>query len=206
LQSGILPGHEPSSWHLDRRSAGSRARRRRRGRARELGGSDLPASTIDTTYSCKVQSQHFVSLYAGVNLTVNNKAQPGGVFLNTGVHVTKRGSTTTSVNQLGVEAVKHGFKIDKSYCRHVKQQIPLKSKGLPSPPTTVTATHSGFDSEKCSTTARVLFRVRVTMTNQKPSHALLAIRDVGTKTKPVAFYNWSPQKATVYTSFACGTP
>ena len=166
----------------------------------------LPASTLDATYSCRVQSQHFVSLYAGVTLPpVNGKAQPGGVYLNTGVHVIKQGSTTTSVNQLGVEAVKHGFKIDKSSCRQVKQRIPLKPKGLPGPPNTVTPTHFGHDSENCNTTARVLFRVRVKLTNQKPSHALLAVRDVGTKTKPVAFYNWSPQKIAVYTSFGCSS-
>ncbi|HKD94427.1 MAG TPA: hypothetical protein VKB43_06925 [Gaiellaceae bacterium] len=166
----------------------------------------LPASALDVTYSCRVQSQHFVSLYAGVTLTTNGKTQPGGVFLNTGVHVIKSGTTTTSVNQVGVEAVKHGVKIDKSACRKVKQQIPLKPKGLPSPPTTVTPSHAGYDSEQCNTTARVLFRVKVKMTGQKPSHALLAIRDVGGKNKPVAFYNWSPQKVAVYTSFACGTP
>ena len=165
----------------------------------------LPASTLDATYSCRVQSQHFVNLYAGVNLTLNNKPSPGGVFLNTGVHVIKQGSTTTSVNQLGVEAVKHGFKIDKSSCRQVKQRIPLKPKGLPGPPNTVTPTHFGHDSENCNTTARVLFRVRVKLTNQKPSHALLAVRDVRTKTKPVAFYNWSPQKIAVYTSFGCSS-
>lgn len=161
----------------------------------------LPASTIDTTYSCRVQAQHFVSLSTSVNLTVNSKPQPGGVFLNTGVHVLKQGSTTTSVNQLGVEAIKHGFKIDNKYCRHVKQQVPLKSKGLPGPPTTVTPTHGGYDSENCNTTARVLFHVRIKLTNQKPSHALLAVRN--TNGKPVAFYNWSPKKATVYTSLAC---
>lgn len=165
----------------------------------------LPASTIDGTYSCRVQAQHFVSLYAGVNLTVNNKPQPGGVFLNTGVHVLKQGTTSTSVNQLGVEAIKHGFKIDKTYCHKVKAQIPLKPKGLPTPPITVTPTHEGYDSENCNTTARVLFRVRVKLTGQKPSHALLAVRDTGAKTKPVAFYNWSPQKVAVYISSACGT-
>jgi hypothetical protein len=164
----------------------------------------LPASTIDTTYSCRVQSQHFVSLYAGVNMTVDSKQQPGGVFLNTGVHVLKQGSTTTSVNQLGVEAIKHGYKIDKKYCRQVKQQIPLKSKGLPGPPTTVTPTHAGNDSENCNTTSRVLFHVRVKLTNQKPSHALLAVRN--TNGKPVAFYNWSPKKVTIYTSLACSIP
>jgi hypothetical protein len=164
----------------------------------------LPASTIDTTYSCRVQAQHFVSLYASVSLTVDNKPQPGGVFLNTGVHVVKHGGTTTSVNQLGVQAVKHGFKIDKSSCRHVKQRIPLKPKGLPGPPTTVTPTHSGYDSENCNTTARVLFRLQLKLTNQKPSHALLAVRD--TNGKPVAFYNWGPKKVTLYTSLACSTP
>jgi hypothetical protein len=165
----------------------------------------LPASTMDLTYSCRVQSQHFISLNASVTLPpVDGRAQPAVLNLTTGVKVTTHNGTTTEVSQLGVQAAKHGLKIDKSACRKVKQRIPLKPKGLPGPPTTVTATHEGYDNEDCNTTARVLFRLKLKLTNQKPSHALLAVRN--TNGKPVAFYNWGPKKVTLYTSLACANP
>lgn len=167
----------------------------------------VAASTINTTYSCRVQKAHTINLDASVTLPpVNGKAQPGVLVLSTGVKVIKQGNTTTVVSQLGVQAVKHGLKIDKSACRHVTKQIPLKPKGLAGPPVTVTATQRGFDNELCSSTARVLFRLRLTMTNQKPSHALLAVRDTGSKSRPVAFYNWTPSKVKIYLSPNCSTP
>jgi hypothetical protein len=165
----------------------------------------LPASTIDATYSCRVQAQHFISLDTSVTLPpVNGRAQPGVLSLSTGVKVIKHGDTTTVLSQLGVQAVKNGLKIDKSSCRHVKQQVPLKPKGLPTPATIVTPTLRGYDNENCNTTARVLFRLRLKLTNQKPSHALLAVRN--TNGKPVAFYNWTTKKVSIYTSLACSTP
>jgi hypothetical protein len=165
----------------------------------------LPASTIDVTYSCRVQAQHFISVNASVTLPpVNGRAQPGVLSLSTGVKVIKHGDTTTVVSQLGVQAVKNGLRIDKTACRRVKQQIPLKPKGLPTPATIVTPAVRGYDNENCNTTARVLFRLRLKLTSQKPSHALLAVRN--TNGKPVAFYNWTPKKVSIYTGLACSSP
>lgn len=165
----------------------------------------LPASTMDLTYSCRVQSQHFISLNASVTLPpVSGRAQPAILNLATGVKRVMHNGVTTEISQLGVQAVKHGLKIDKSSCRKAKQPIPLKPRGLAGPPTTVTATHQGYDNENCNTTARVLFRLKLKLTSQKPSHALLAVRN--TNGKPVAFYNWSPKKVTLYTSAACSIP
>lgn len=165
------------------------------------------SAAIDTTYSCRVASAHVVNLDASVTLPpVKGKAQPGVLALSTGVKVIKNGDTTTVVSQLGVQAVKHGLRIDKSSCHHVKQQIPLKPKGLPGPPTTVTPTLRGYDNEICDSTSRVLFRLRLKMTDQKPSHALLAVRNTGSNHRPIAFYNWSPKKVNLYTSPNCSTP
>jgi hypothetical protein len=171
-----------------------------------LAAPTLPANTSDATYSCRVQSQHVINLYASTTQPpVKNKPQPGVLVLTTGVKTVTHGDTTTTVSQVGVEAVKNGLKIDKSSCRRVKQQIPLKPKGLPSPPTTVTPTVRGFDAENCGTTGRVLVRLKLKTTNHTPSHALLAIRDVGAKSRAVVFYNWSPSKVNVFLSGSCST-
>jgi hypothetical protein len=171
-----------------------------------LAAPTLPANTNDATYSCRVASQHVVNLYASVTLPpAKSKPQPGVLVVTTGVKTVTHGDTTTTVSQVGVEAVKNGLKIDKSSCRHVKKQIPLKSKGLPGPATVVTPTLRGFDSENCGTSARVLVRLKLQTANGTPSHALLAIRNQGGKSRPVAFYNWSPSKVTVFSANTCST-
>jgi len=165
----------------------------------------MSTSTTDATFSCRVRpGQHVVQLYGSVTLaSVQSKPQPGVLVLTTGVKTITRNNTTTTVSQVGLRAVKNGLKIDKSSCRRVKQQIPLKPKGLPTPGFTVTPTHQGYDNEQCVTTARVLARIRVQTTNQVPSHALFAIRNEGPHGRPIAFYNWSPSKLTVYPGNSC---
>jgi hypothetical protein len=162
------------------------------------------STTSDATYSCRVRSQHFINLDASVTLPpVDNRRQPGVLVLTTGVKTVTRDGTTTTVSQVGLRAVKKGVKIDKSSCSRVKRRIPLKRKGLSGPPITVTTTHQGYDNEQCGTKARVLVRLRLTTTNQIPSHALLAIRNDDARRRPVAFYNWSPRKFTVYIGNNC---
>jgi hypothetical protein len=167
-----------------------------------------PAATIDATYSCRVRPQHFVDLYASATLppAANNQPQPGGLFLTTGVKTIVRNNTTVTVAQVSLQARKNSLRIDKTACRRVKHQIPLKPKGLPGPPTSVTPTLRGFDNEQCDTTARVLVRLRLKTTNHTPVHAQLAIRNDDSRSRPIAFYNWGPRKVTAYTGKTCVTP
>ena len=95
------------------------------------------------------------------------------------------------------------MRIDKSSCRRVKQQIPLKPKGLTGP-VTVTPKLFGHVSDACGpTAARVLVRLRLNTTAGAPTHALLAVRNDNAKRRPIAFYNWSPEKVSVYTANNC---
>lgn len=162
------------------------------------------ANTIDKTYSCRVNRQHFADLYASVTLPPDHgRSQPGVLNVTTGVRVSHQNGATVEVSQVSLQATKNSLRIDTKSCLRVKHQIPLKPKGLAGPPTTVTPTLFGHDSERCGTTARVLVRLRVTLTNHTPSHALLAIRDDNAKRRPIAFYNWSPSKASVYPGKSC---
>jgi hypothetical protein len=167
-----------------------------------------PASTIDKTYSCPVRREHVVDLYASVTLPpTNNQPQQSGVLnLTTGVRTIKQSGITETVSQVSLQARKNSLRIDQKSCRRVKQQIPLKPKGLSGPPTTVTRTLRGYDNEQCTTTARVLFRLRVKLTAGTPTHALLAVRNDNAKHRPIAFYNWSPRKVSLYTANGCVTP
>jgi hypothetical protein len=161
-------------------------------------------STTDATYSCRVSSQRLVDLGASVTLPPSKgRSQPGVLVVTTGTKTSTHSGVTTTVAQVGIRAVKNGVKVDTSSCSRVKRRIPLKPKGLPGPPTTVTPTLFGHDSEYCGAAARVLVRLRLTTTNRVPSHALLAIRNDNKSRRPIAFYNWSPSKITLYTGKSC---
>ena len=165
------------------------------------------ASTIDKTFSCKVRRQHFVNVYASVTLPpANNQRQPGVLSLTTVQKTIKQqNGVTVTVAQMSLSALKNSLRIDTSTCRRVKRQIPLKPKGLPKPPTTVTPTLFGHDAERCGTARRVLVRLRLSAADHTPSHALLAIRNDNAKRRPVAFYDWSPDKVDVYPGKTCGS-
>jgi hypothetical protein len=162
------------------------------------------ASTLDKTYSCRVRKQHFIDLYASVTLPpADNRAQPGVLDMITGTRVTQRNGAVVEVAQVSLQATRNSLRIDPKSCRRVKHGIPLKPKGLPGPPTRVTPSLFGHDSERCDTASRVLVRLRVQSTDHTPTHALLAIRNDNAKKRPIGFYNWSPSKVTVYTGHTC---
>jgi hypothetical protein len=85
----------------------------------------------------------------------------------------------------------------------VKQQIPLRPKGLPGPPTVATPSIFGHVNDRCVTSARVLFRLRLSSKNHVPTHALLAVRNDDAKRKPIAFYNWTARKVSGYAAKSC---
>lgn len=163
-------------------------------------------TTSDTTYSCRVRSERFINLYASITQPpAQNKPQPGLLVLTTGTKTVTKNGTTVTVSQIGLSAKKNSLRIDKTSCVHVKKQIPLKPKGLPSPPVTATPSVPRNDNETCDTAARVLVRLRLWTTDGAPTHALFAVRNDNARNRPVAFYNWSPNKFSGYTSRSCTT-
>ena len=162
------------------------------------------ASTFDKTFSCRVRHARFVNLAASATLPpVNGRRQPGGLFLTTVQKTRRENGATVTQTQVSLSARKNSLRIDMSTCRRVKQQIPLKPRGLPSPPFSLTPHNQGFDNEFCDTAGRVLVRLRFKTTNGVPSHALFAVRNDNAKRRPIAFYNWSPDKVGVYTANGC---
>ena len=162
------------------------------------------ASTFDKTFSCRVRRQHFVNFSASATLPpVNGQRQPGGLYLTTVQKRREQNGATVTLTQVSLSARKNSLRIDMSTCNRVKRQIPLKPKGLPGPAITLTPHHQGYDNERCGTTARVLVRLQFKTTNGAPSHALFAVRNDNAKSRPIAFYNWSPSKVSIYTANNC---
>ena len=167
-------------------------------------GPITPASTFDKTFSCRVRRAHFVNLSASSNIpSTNGQKQPGGLYLTTVTKSRQQNGVTVTLTQVSLSARKNSLRIDLSTCNRVKRQIPLTAKGLPSPAITVTPHHQGFDNERCGAADRVLVRLQFRTTNGVPSHALFAVRNDNAKSRPLAFYNWSPDKVSIYTANNC---
>ena len=163
-----------------------------------------PTPCTCTTVSSLVQPKWVVLGCIIATLpAVNGRRHPGGLFLTTLQKTRQENGATITLTQVSLSASKNSLRIDMSACRRVRQQIPLKPKGLPSPPFTLTPHHQGYDNEFCDTAARVLVRLQFKTTNGVPSHALFAVRNDNTKRRPIAFYNWSPDKVSVSTANSC---
>src|SRR5262245_40276416 len=89
------------------------------------------ASTLDKTFSCRVRKEHFINLSTTVTVPpVDNRPQPGGLFVTTVDKTRKVNNGVETLTQLSLSATKNSLRIDTSTCTHVKQQIPLKAKGV----------------------------------------------------------------------------
>src|SRR5215467_671099 len=107
------------------------------------------ASTLDKTFSCRVRQQRFVNVATTVTVPpVDNQPQPGGLFVTTVQKTRTVKGATVTLTQVSLSASKNSLRIDTSTCSHVKQQIPLKPKGLQGP-VTVTPSLFGHDTEQC---------------------------------------------------------
>jgi hypothetical protein len=116
-------------------------------------GNGNALSTFDKTFSCRVRRQHFVNLTGSANLpSTNGQRQPGGLYLTTVQKTREQNGALVTLTQVSLSARKNSLRIDLSTCNRVKRQIPLKPKGLPGPPVTLTPHHQGFDNERCGAT------------------------------------------------------
>jgi hypothetical protein len=68
---------------------------------------------------------------------------------------------------------------------------------------TATTSYLGSVNGRCVTTKRALVRFRITMRNGKPEKALVAVRNDDAKSKPIAFYRWSPRKISGHLGKTC---
>jgi len=166
-----------------------------------------PASStrvVDRTFSCKVRSARYIDLESSVTLPPENgQPRPGQMRVTTVKKGIQRNGITFYVPQVFFEEKKDSLDVDRSTCRRSSRRVPLRTTGLPTPGETATPTHTGSVNGRCSTTKRVLVHLKVTLQNGKPETALLAIRNDSEKSKPVAFYRWSPSKIVGYLGNSC---
>ena len=144
--------------------------------------SAAPASSkqvVDRTYSCKVRPARYIDLESSVTLPPENgQPRPGQVRVTTVKKGIQRNGITFYVPQVFFEEKKDSLDVDRSACRRSSRRVPLKTTGLPTPGETATPTHTG-------------------------RKALLAVRNDSEKSKPVAFYRWSPSKIVAYLGKTC---
>jgi hypothetical protein len=166
-----------------------------------------PASStrvVDRTYSCKVRPAHYIDLESSVTLPPENgQPRPGQMRVTTVKKGIQRNGITFYVPQVFFEEKKDSLDIDTSACRRSSRRVPLKPTGLPTPGETATPSHTGSINGRCSTAKRVLVHLKITMQNAKPEEALVALRNDSDKSKPVAFYRWSPSKIVAYLGNSC---
>lgn len=166
-----------------------------------------PASStqvVDRTYSCKVRPARYIDLETSVTLPpANGQPRPGQVRVTTVKKGIQRNGITFYVPQVFFEDKKASLDVDRAACRRSSRRVPLKTTGLPTPGETATPTHTGSVNGRCTTAKRVLVHLKLTMQNGKPEKALLAIRNDNEKSKPVAFYRWSPSKIVGYLGNSC---
>jgi hypothetical protein len=163
-----------------------------------------PTRVVDRTYSCKVRPAHYIDLESSVTLPPENgQPRPGQVRVTTVKKGIQRNGITFYVPQVFFEEKKDSFDVDRSACRRSSRRVPLKTTGLPTPGETATPTHTGSVNGRCSTTKRVLVHVKITMQNAMPKKALVALRNDSEKSKPLAFYRWSPSKIVAYLGKTC---
>jgi hypothetical protein len=166
-----------------------------------------PASStrvVDRTYSCKVRPARYIDLESSVTLPPENgQPRPGQVRVTTVKRGIQRNGITFYVPQVFIEEKKDSFEVDRSACRPSSRRVPLKPTGLPTPGETATPSHTGSINGRCSTAKRVLVHLKITMENARPEKALVALRNDSEKSKPVAFYRWSPSKILAYLGTTC---
>jgi hypothetical protein len=166
-----------------------------------------PASStrvVDRTYSCKVRPARYIDLESSVTLPPENgQPRPGQVRVTTVKRGIQRNGITFYVPQVFIEEKKDSFEVDRSACRPSSRRVPLKPTGLPTPGETATPSHTGSINGRCSTAKRVLVHLKITMENARPEKALVALRNDSEKSKPVAFYRWSPSKIVAYLGTTC---
>jgi hypothetical protein len=162
------------------------------------------ARVVDRTYSCKVRPAHYIDLESSVTLPPENgRPRPGQVRVTTVKKGIQRNGLTFFVPQVFFEEEKDSFDVDSAACHRSSRRIPLKTTGLPTPGETATPTHTGSVNGRCSTTKRLLVHLKLTITDGKPEKALFAIRNDKAKSKPIAFYRWSPSKIVGYLGNVC---
>jgi len=162
------------------------------------------STVVNGSFSCLVRAERYIDVHASVTLPPSqNQPRPATLSLFTVEKTIKRNGFNFNVPQVFFQAAKNSLKIDRLTCIRSARRIALKPTGLPAGAQTVTPTYLGSLDERCVTTKRVLFHLRLTMRAGKPTSALVAIRDDAKTRRAVEFLNWKPRKIKGYFGKSC---
>jgi len=159
---------------------------------------------IDRTYSCRVQVRGAVPA-VDVGAYVTLPPFPSGAPRLALAQVTTVRKTIEGrflVPQVFFRAAKSSFMVDRTACAPSSRHVPLRPAGLASNGTATASFEGGFN-ERCVSSSRVLVHVRVSLKDDVPTRALLAVRNGDAKSRPLAFVRWSPSRITSYLATSC---
>lgn len=158
-------------------------------------------STLDRTYSCLAKSRAGVPLVI-ISAYVSSARGPGYF----GMYTTADTSPgDNDVTYLEFTADRRGFRVDPSGCRRSTRVVPLSARGIPSNGVLTSDFVGGFDADCKATTGRVDVRVRLTLSDGKPSKALVAVRNQGLRRTPLAFISWTGKREATFLSARCAS-
>jgi hypothetical protein len=171
-----------------------------------LGVGATATKVVDATYSCRVQekhSVHFVDLDVGVTYPpLDGVNRPAHVSVTTEPKTVLRYGKYLLMPQVYFDHVKDSLDVDLGNCRRSRSSPALTHAALGGAQT-ATPNKLGDFQQRCTTKKRVLVRYRITMSNGTPERALLAVRNDGEKSRPIAFFRWAPRKITGYLGKGC---
>src|SRR2546423_15119890 len=92
-------------------------------------------STTDNTYSCRVRRQHYVDLIASATLPpVENRQQPGGLFLTSVQKTRTQGGVSVTVTQVSLSERKNSVRIATSAWPRPGPRGPAPGQRVPGAP------------------------------------------------------------------------
>jgi hypothetical protein len=180
--------------------------------ARDGSGAATGTKTVDRTLACGLKTDLGTGLTVGARVNEPKNygipepgslsVAPGGVHLS-GIGVFAVASRLwydwlpngTHVN------IKDGYAFDDTVCQRTAP-IPLSPSGLPRLGAFSYAGNADLGLYCPYASAPMFVRMRVTVKNNVPKAAELAVR-VGRKRRPVAYIDWTPTRFTAYGSNGC---
>jgi hypothetical protein len=160
-----------------------------------LGGH--AATTVDRTYSCRTVGpggSPVLNIYGTVALP----SRVGSVSTSTGRDFTPGDSDIMFFELL---TNRTGVRVDTVACNQTHKRVALSKKGLRSNGV-VTDSFVGSFRLFCHVASRVNVHARVTLTNGRPSAALVAIANDASG-KAVGFIDFKPERIASYASTRC---
>lgn len=160
---------------------------------------------LDRTYSCVAQTRAaipVVTIWSGVSLPPDQGYPRPAVYTMASVVDTSPGDNDPMYLQFSEKP--DSFKVDPTGCRASRAKVAFTPKGLIDNGVVTQNYIGGFKASCKVTTTRVDVHLRLTLRDDAPIKALIAVRNQKGG-KAVAYLNWTPTRQATFLSAGCAT-